>query len=248
MDRAENQLLTITSWSFVRLVEDYEVCPYKAYLLHVEKRPRPQRTGEAGKKADEALKRGKIVHTGAEDFIQCVSDNVVPELERVTEKLHEYRDLFQQGKVQVEQNWGFDRDWAPTGWFDPNCWLRVKQDVFVNFGTEGITDDWKTGKKFGNEVKHAQQGQLYALSAFMRYPELEKIKVRFTYVDHPRSTDTEREYTRAQLMRLLPTWNSRALKMTTATEFPAKPSKLACRFCPFGPSNGDGSCEAGVEV
>lgn len=239
---------SITAWSFSRLVEDYESCAYKAYLLHVEKRPKPARTGEAGEKADAALKRGKVVHEGAEQYVRGDVAVIVPEIVTREAKLNEYRAYFEQGKADVEQDWGFDRDWCTTGWFDPNVWARIKLDVFINLGTEGIVDDWKTGKKFNNEVKHAQQGQLYGIGAFMRYPDLEKLKVRFTYVDHAPSTDTEREYTRATLMRMLPSWNSRALAMTTATSFPAKPSKIACRFCPFGPSNGDGSCPSGVEV
>lgn len=248
MDRTQESPRAITAWSFSRLVEDFESCPYKAYLLYCEKRPKPQRTGEAGEKADEALKRGKIVHEGAENYIQGITTDIVPELAKVKDKLIEYRALFEQGKVEVEQDWAYTTDWDTTGWFDANCWARIKLDVFVNHGDTGVVDDWKTGKKFGNEVKHTQQGQLYGIGAFMRYPQLEKVKVRFTYVDQNRTADTEREYTRAVLMRMLPSWNSRAQKMTTATEFPAKANKISCRFCPFGPSNGDGSCPSGVEV
>lgn len=246
MDSPQTGVRTISAWSFSRLVEDYESCAYKAYLLYVEKRPKPERDDE---KSQIALQRGKTVHKGAEDYVQGITADVIPELERRAQKLNEYRALFEQGKVEVEQDWAYDIDWSPTGWYDSNTWARIKLDTFVKLGTTGIVDDWKTGKKFGNEVKHVQQGQLYGIGAFMRYPELEKIKVRFTYVDHPESTDTEREYTRAVLMRMLPSWNSRALAMTTATSFPAKPSQISCRFCPFSPNNGgDGSCPSGVEV
>lgn len=246
MDSPQAGLRTITAWSFSRLVEDYEPCHYKAYLLFVEKRPKPDRKDE---KSEQMRLRGKVVHEGAEQFVRGERVDIVPELESRAQKLHEYRAYFEQGKAEVEQDWAFNQDWTPTGWFDADAWSRIKLDVFINFGAEGIVDDWKTGKKFGNEVKHAQQGQLYGIGAFMRYPELEKVKVRFTYVDHPPKTDTEREYTRAVLMRMLPSWNSRGLAMTTATSFPAKPSKIACRFCPFGPNNGgDRSCPSGVEV
>lgn len=248
MDSPQTGLRTISAWSFSRLVEDYELCPYKAYLLHVEKRPKPQRTGEAGEKADAALKRGKVVHEGAELYTKGELAAVPPELESREAKLIEYRAYFEQGKAEVEQDWAFTRDWTTTGWFDVDCWARIKLDVFINLGDTGIVDDWKTGKKFGNEVKHIQQGQLYGIGAFMRHPDLEKVKVRFSYADQPPKQDTEREYTRAQLMRMLPSWNSRAIAMTTATSFPAKPSKISCRYCPFGPSNGDGSCPSGVEV
>jgi CRISPR/Cas system-associated exonuclease Cas4 (RecB family) len=246
MDRAEASTGPIKAWSFSRLIEDYEICPYKAFLLYVEKRPRP----EPEEKSKKALERGKAVHKGAEDFIQGITAEPPPELAKVKDKLLEYRAQFEKGVVQVEQEWGFDYDWNPVGWLDDNCWLRVKQDVFIMpEPTFAIVEDWKTGKKVYNEIKHAQQGQLYGISALMKYPKLKEVEVRFTYVDQPRSADTKRVYDRKTLMRMLPSWNDRARKMTSATEFPAKPSKVACRFCPYSPNpGGDKSCPAGVEV
>lgn len=246
MDSPTPQLTTISAWSFSRLVEDYEACPYKAYQLYIVKRPKPPRDDV---ESEQRRLRGIAVHEASENYIRGITADLIPELATRADKFNEYRAYFEEGKAVVEQEWAFTRDWEPTGWFDKDCWHRAKLDVFVNLGNVGIVDDVKTGKKFGNEIKHAQQGQLYGIDVFMRYPDIDKIKVRFTYVDQPPKQDTERVYDRATLMRLLPTWNKRALKMTTATEFPAKPSKIACRFCPYGPNNGgDNSCPVGVEV
>lgn len=233
---------TISSWSFSRLVEDYETCPYKAYLLYVEKRKKPQQTESP------ALIRGKAVHLGAEQFVRGEIAELPTELKKVAKDAERYRDLYAQGHVIVEDNWAFTRDWTPTGWMDPDCWVRSKLDVFYReTSTHGEVLDWKTGKKFGNEVKHSQQGMLYGINAMLKFPELETVTAIFSYTDL--GQETKKEYTRAVLMRMLPSWTARGRAMTEATEFKAKPSKITCRFCSFGPNNGgDRSCPWGVEV
>lgn len=99
-----------------------------------------------------------------------------------------------------------------------------------------------TGKKFGNELKHGDQGLSYALHAFHRYPELETFKVEFWYLDQ---ADTlQRLFTRRQLGILLPRYHNRAKDMTTAKTFPAKPNCNNCRWCAYGNGKfGTGDCE-----
>lgn len=96
------------------------------------------------------------------------------------------------------------------------------------------TERWlvthNTGKKFGNELKHNQQGMGYAIAAFARYPELEFVEVQFAYLD--KNDELRGSYTRRQAELLQPGLTLRADKMTTATEFEPKPSFHACRWCP----------------
>jgi hypothetical protein len=84
------------------------------------------------------------------------------------------RVLYAEGRVSLEGEWGFNKDWEPTSW--DSAWLRMKLDTMVYWAPDYATAiDYKTGKKFGNEVKHAEQMQLYALGAFMRHAELEVV-------------------------------------------------------------------------
>lgn len=96
------------------------------------------------------------------------------------------------------------------------------------------TERWlvthNTGKKFGNELKHNQQGMGYAIAAFARYPELEFVEVQFAYLD--KNDELRGSYTRRQAELLQPGLTLRADKMTTATEFEPAPSFHACRWCP----------------
>ena len=91
--------------------------------------------------------------------------------------------------------------------------------------------NYKTGKKFGNEISHSQQGLLYAIGTFFRYPELEYVQVEFWYLD--KGETTKKQYTREQAMQFAPGWHSRALVMTTATDFDPTPSKDSCRWCSY---------------
>ena len=228
----------ITTWSYSRL-KAYESCPLKAYLLYVEKRPDDHMNKDA-------LNRGIEVHTACELFVKGEGD--------FTKDMAKFRDYFADLKVQyeggavvLEEDWGFTRDWEITGWWDDDVWCRMKLDNFIKYDedcTAGAATDYKTGKIFGNEVSHGQQGQLYALGSFLRYASLQTCDVVFQYLDHGKTT--KKTYTREQAMVFLPMWNKRASKMTDATDYPPKPNKMTCMWCPFGPQNGDSSCEWGV--
>lgn len=233
----------ITAWSFSRL-KDFEKCPYQAYLKYVEKMPTDHMDRTA---AD----RGTAIHYEAELYVKGqgpLTDN----LDKFTDYFDGLRMEFDAGTVEIEEDWAFDIDWQVTGWFDDNAWARMKLDNFRHVGWEdgelvaAIATDYKTGKKFGNEVTHGQQGQVYALGAFMRYETLEHVEVEFIYLDQGPKHSTKRKYSREKAMKFLPVWDKRARAMTEATDFPPKPNKITCMWCPFGPQNGDGSCDWGV--
>lgn len=96
------------------------------------------------------------------------------------------------------------------------------------------TERWlvthNTGRKFGNEMKHNQQGMGYSIAAFKRYPQLEYIDVKFAYLD--KNDELKGSYTRQQAELLTPGLTERADRMTTCTNFEPKPSFFACRWCP----------------
>lgn len=233
----------IKAWSFSRL-KDFEQCPYKAWLKYSEKRSQAHMDTKA---AD----RGTAIHLDCENFVNGTGV--------MTKEMKHFRPYFEDLKVQydlgsviLEENWGFDQNWMKTGFFDDNVWCRMKLDNFITKTLDsdngqiihGGATDYKSGKKFGNEVSHGQQGQIYAVGSFMRYPTLEVCDVELVYLDQNQTT--RRTYTREKAMLFLPSWNKRALKMTQAEDFPPKPNKMSCMWCPFGPQNGNSSCEWGV--
>lgn len=222
----------VPTWSFSRLL-DYEDCPYKVYLKSVEKAPDP---------SGPAAERGSLVHEHIENFIQGEHDNLlnVPlkrgmkpcKLEPYAPIIERLREGWYADEVEVEGDWGFTRNWDETGFFAKDVWGRMKLDaIHFESKTSAHAFDWKTGRKFGNELKHGQQGLFYAFGAFMRYPQLEFIRTEFVYVDQNEAPLTN-NYSRERAMLMRPMIEKRTNKLTTATEFPPKPSMNACRFCP----------------
>jgi hypothetical protein len=169
---------------------------------------------------------------------------LLPELRAFRPEFLRLRELFNEGKVGLEGEWAIDEDWNPTAWNSSNCWGRIKLDAFVHLTKHhGVVIDYKTGRKNGNEIKHAEQCQLYQLAAFMRYPDLEVIDVELWYTDQDEITHMR--YTRDQGLRFFQKFHNQAVRMTTETEFPANPNIFSCKWCPYGP-RGTGHCTKGV--
>jgi hypothetical protein len=221
----------VPTWSFSRLMV-YENCPYAVYLKSVKKCPDP---------SGPAAERGTLVHEHIENFIQGRHDDIegliLPKgmkklkLEPFYPLIRRLREAYEAGRVGVEGNWGFRRDWSQTGFFDKDVWSRMKLDAIeFESDTSAIAIDWKTGRRFNNELKHNQQGMTYAIGAFMRYPQLQFVKTSFEYLDQGEQMGNI--YTRERAMMLKPMIDRRTNEMTTATKFPPKPSMHACKWCP----------------
>lgn len=215
----------VRAWSY-STVSTYEECAYRIFINKVKKIPEP-----SGAAAD----RGTAVHTAAEDYVQGKTDELIPELKNHKQGLDELRTMYPTGLVSVEGEWAYTIDWEKTGWMDGNCWARIKLDVFVKTSdTTGRVIDYKTGKKYSNEIKHAQQGLLYAIGAFMRDPNLEYVDVEFWYTDLALKESTKKPYTRAQALMFMPSFHKRGVKMTTEKDFNPNPSKMNCKWCHYG--------------
>jgi CRISPR/Cas system-associated exonuclease Cas4 (RecB family) len=238
----EDDGLMIRSWSYSRLV-DFEQCKYRAKLKYLDKIPEPARALPPGK-SEHANDRGTRVHEGAELFVKGGVE-LLPELEFFREELTTIRDLYKKGKVSLEGEWAYDRDWIPTAWSSEKAWLRLKIDALVTMSpTHMVLIDYKTGKRAYNEMKHAEQCQLYQLATFLRYPKVEKITTELYYLDLDQLTSMT--YTRAQGMRFLKGYQDRGLALTSATDFPPNPTAWACKWCPFG-VKGTGHCQVGIQ-
>lgn len=226
----QNEIITtfdlgaIKAWSFSSL-SVYEQCPMRAKLKQIDKIEEP---------TTPALTRGSEIHDLAERYVRGQEGDEVPlPLQQFTKGFEQLKAQFAAGKVTCEEDWAFTKDWSETGWTSPDCWHRAKLDAFlIEDDGSALIVDYKTGKKFGNELKHGEQGLTYAIGAFLRHPELNFIKIEFWYLD--KGEKLRREYTREQALLFHPRLHQRAVKMTTAVDFPAKPSFIACRWCHYG--------------
>lgn len=212
----------VKAWSFSGWT-NFSNCPHSTYLSKVVRAPDP---------SGPAAERGTRVHTEVENFIQGETDELCPEAKKHFEGLiTSLKHKYENGDVEIEGDWGFDRDWGITGWTDDNVWARVKLDAIERESpTSAKIYDWKTGRKFGNEMKHAQQLQLYAISAFLRFPELQFVHGEMIYLD--KNDRLPADYSREEAMAFMDTWNRRGHRMTTETNFPATPGEANCQWCP----------------
>ena len=232
----------IKSWSHSRLV-DFEQCKLRAKLKYLDKIPEPPRPLPPGK-GEQARDRGIRVHEGAELYVRGGVE-LLPELDKFEPEFKALRELFKKGKVSLEGEWAYDNQWMPTAWASESAWLRLKIDALVTMRPEHmVLVDYKTGRRQYNEMKHAEQGQLYQLATFMRYPKVDKITVEFWYTDQDEITTVI--YTRSQGMRFLRTYSQRGSALTSCVEFPPNPTQWSCRWCPYGPK-GTGHCKVGIQ-
>lgn len=155
----------------------------------------------------------------------------------------EWREYRPEGSETVEYRrvdelpkWGKsdEKVWFKNkGYYWHPCWHRSKLDALV-FPNEfqATVIDYKTGKKWGNEVKHGEQVQLYTVDTFERYPKLEEVTTELWYVDH--DDITSQTFTRAQAVRFKPSFHKRGMAATSCTDWPPNPNIFTCRYCDYG--------------
>lgn len=230
----------IASWSYSRL-SDFESCKFRAYLKYVERIPEPERPLPPGK-TEHANDRGTRIHENAELFVRGDEVELTPELRKFEPEFHHLRALYAVGQVSLEGEWGYDEDWTPCDW--RTAWLRVKIDSMTFLSPyEAVVVDYKTGKKFGNEIKHGEQTRLYQVAAFLRFPELEIVHTELWYTDQDDITPAT--FTRDQGVRFRANFDRRGRAITTAKDFPPNPNIFSCQWCPYGPW-GTGHCKVGI--
>lgn len=232
--------MAVTSWSHSKLT-DFEKCKFLTWLKHDQRIPEPERPLPPGK-FEHANDRGSRVHDSCEMYVSGQSEDLAPEAAlHFGPELDLMRVLFEQGHVSLEGEWGMGQDWEVADW--KGAWLRLKLDAAVFLDDEAVVIDYKTGRKFGNEVKHAEQLQLYALVTALRYPYLKRITAELWYLDQ--NETTRMTLTRDQALRFRLGFHKRGLALTTCTDWKPNPSRFVCKWCQYGPWNG-GQCEVGV--
>jgi hypothetical protein len=199
----------------------------KARLEHVDGIKPPQ---------NKAMKRGQKIHKEAEQYAGGEIKKLPKSLERFKEEFEELRKM--RKKLELECSYAVDKDWRDTGWFDPDCWLRIKMDVVYAEKNGAFIKiiDHKTGKV---RAENVVQLDLYAAAAVSLWPDAKHIECEFWYIDEG-EIETKR-YTRAQGLKLQKKWNKEALPMLTDRIFKATPNRL-CSWCHYKKSEG-GQCK-----
>jgi hypothetical protein len=204
------------SYSAVKL---YENCPLRYYRQRVVK--------DVVDEGGEASKYGERIHAHLEARMRDKSP--LPTEAAVYEPL--CRSLERSavgGELTVEKELTLNENLSPTGWWDPDAWLRSKLDVLVVRDDRAIVLDWKTGKRNPDFFQMA----IFAGMVFKHYPEVERVDTSLVWL-RLMEMDTE-TYHREAVNEVWADVLGRIRRIHQSAEsgnWPAKPSGL-CKFCP----------------
>lgn len=212
----------VTAWSYSRY-ETYALCPLKFKLRVIDKLQTAQ---------SPAMARGNTVHLGAAAYLKGEASKPPAEFAVFAHPLKLINEIKQFDDIVIEQQWGFTREWKPTGWFGGDTWFRSILDVGVLY--EDMTADaidWKTGKKYGS---NAEQMELNGMALLLRFAPATHATSRMVYLDIG-SEDTV-EVPRSDLEKLVAKWEKKIEPMFADEQFLPRPNDK-CRFCDFARSN-----------
>jgi hypothetical protein len=195
----------------------YENCPKRYFHQRIEK--------SVVDPGGEASKHGERVHKVLEDYIKDDAP-----LDHSNKKFAPMLDALKQGPgtKHAELEMTLSDTFKPTGWFEPDAWLRSKLDYVAINGKNAVVLDWKTGKRRPDPF----QLEVFALQVFVHYPDVDKVYSSFVWLPDEK-TDTVIYY-RSQMPELWHEIMSRVKRIedsATSGTWQAKPSGL-CGWCP----------------
>lgn len=214
----------ITAWSYSRYA-DYRQCPLRFKLKYIDKMkesPSP------------AMERGSQIHKAGENWLKNRRKTKLPvAYNHFADEMKQLHDL----DPMVEQQWGFTQQWAPTGWFSADTWLRIVCDVAVVY-EDNTADliDFKTGRVYDT---NEEQVELFSTSIFMRHPEVTDVTTRLWYLDS--GDEVVREYSRGDFERIRKDWSKKVVAMFKDKRFAPTPNNK-CKWCDFAKDKG-GPCK-----
>lgn len=230
---------TFNYWSHSQLAL-WRKCPFAARLRYIDHEPGPPpKPGD-----DDRRERGKRLHKNAEDYVTLKASNLFEELEPFSGLLGEARGLVEDkiGRVECEKVTYFDQYWRPTT--ADGKWLIVVPDLKVVVpGVINMTVDYKSGKKFGNEVSHYAQVELYTIASWKVDPDHEEYVGEVWYLDQ--KDVVPHAFHPKQLERSFVRLDSEVARMMEDKIMAPRPNKVTCKWCDYSP-RGTGICPVGV--
>lgn len=236
----------IKSWSYSRY-STYEKCPALAKYKFIEKRQEPGST---------AMDRGSDIHLMAEHAVKGTAPpatefkalapahaNGTVELlkkGKLPEELGNFTKEFAAARktkgVETELMLAFTSQWDACDWRDWNrAWVRIKIDLLLPPTIKAPVVkviDHKTGRPRDD---YDEQLELYAIGAFLRYPQAATADTRLWYLDQGLiAPDDPKEgvFKRAELPKLIKLWEQRITPMLNDAVFAPRPGPQ-CRWCAF---------------
>lgn len=207
------------AWSYSAL-SSFETCPRRHNLTKVTK--------EVSEGQSDAMLWGNKVHKALELRIKDRKP-LSPEMIAYEPLALSVERSGAGGLIETEQKMALDVNYNVTGYFAPDCWVRVITDATVIKGKKAAVLDWKTGKP----TPASKQLDLCAAATFAAHPYLETIATSFVWLQH--GTTTNATFTRDDVPTIWQEFAPRVTRMEHALQsgnFPPKPSGLCREWCP----------------
>jgi CRISPR/Cas system-associated exonuclease Cas4 (RecB family) len=203
-------------WSYSRW-EVFDKCRARYEYQFLQKLPQPEAP---------ALQRGIRVHEEGEEYLDGTRKRLPASYAQFNDEMRAIKKL----KASAEGSYAFTKSWqttSPTDW--SNCWLRIKIDAEVVNADEVTLVDFKTGKPWPKATE--AQSELYAVGAFLKFPDADTITVEFWYLDSGEVVPYV--YTRKQFTVAKKKWAARGREVIAARQFPPTNNGYNCKYCPF---------------
>lgn len=203
------------SYSSIKLFEN---CPLRYYRQRIKK--------DVVDEGGEASKHGERIHAFLENRLK--GSGLDAEVKQYEPLCASVEKLARQGTLHIEHELVLTENLTPTGWWEPDAWLRSKLDVLVIVGNDAVVMDWKTGKRNADQF----QMQLFAAQVFKHFPEVQRVKTSLVWLK-TMEMDTN-QYNRIDMNAIWAEVMKRIQRIHDAYDhgnWPARPSGL-CRFCP----------------
>ena len=203
------------SYSSIKLFEN---CPLRYYRQRIIK--------DVKDEGGEASIYGERIHALLEARLK--GSDLDPEASQFEPLCSAVIQHSEGGELHIEKELVLNEDLKPTGWWEPDAWLRSKLDVLVLRGTDALVMDWKTGKRKPDFF----QMQIFAAQVLKHYPDVQRVKTSLVWLK-TMEMDTE-QYMRVNINEHWAEIMKRIQRIHDAYEsgnWPARPSGL-CNYCP----------------
>lgn len=153
-------------------------------------------------------------------------------------------------KAEVAADWGPGYSWRrrvmsvrPVAPRKTQC-IMVDSPDHTFLCTEAFVPTHNSGKSAYKAVEHTQQTQLYAAVAAIRNEHVKRVVSELWYVDEGHVMS--RSYTAEQAMGFISMFDRRVDRIYQDRVFKPNANAITCKWCPYGPRNGNGQCPVGV--
>lgn len=216
------KLRSFAPYSF-SIINLYKQCPRKFKYAKIDKIP-------VEDVDDEPLVKGIAIHSILEDY-----PNFKPEHNKYFHFVEDFinSDLgkkYLNSNGIAEQSFGLNKDFTETSFWDKSGWYRGKIDLICTIDNQLNLIDYKSGKYKEEKWQDYSQLMSYAVWLFLKYTELQTIRIAYVYVEH--NQENELILNRKSLVPTLKDIITTSESIETCVIFEKKITKL-CDWCPY---------------